>query len=84
MRSDEMPAQSGTPERWTLPPVIPERRFLRSPPVGRNVWPGQCCPRFGPRASETLNIVRECWFCRFADLHLDEPYALDVGICCYR
>ena len=84
MRSEEIPAQPAVLETWTLPPVIPERRFLRSPPVGRNVWPGQCCPRFGARPSETLKIERECWFCRFADFHLTELTALDVGICCYR
>lgn len=84
MHSEKLAARSSGAETWTLPPVIPERRFLRSPPAGRNVWPGQCCPRFGARYSETLKAERECWFCRFADFHLSELAVLDVGICCYR
>jgi len=25
----------------------------------------------------------ECYYCKFADFHLTEPVALEVGICCY-
>lgn len=70
-------------EKWTLPPAVPERRLLDGPPAGGNVWPGQCCPRFAARRSETLKIIPECWFCRHADFHLTRPLALEVGICCY-
>ena len=84
MCSEKIPVRPGNPEMWTFPPVVPEQRLLRSPPVGRNVWPGQCCPRFRARPSETLKIGRECWFCQFAAFHLSEQTALDVGICCYR
>lgn len=84
MRSEKTPAQPDELEMWIPPPVMPERRLLRSPPVGGNVWPGQSCPRFRARSSETLKIGQECWFCQFADFHLTERRALDVGICCYK
>ena len=45
-----------------------------------NVWPKQSCPAFTPR-SETLLL--ECWYCVYADFHLDKPRALDVGVCYY-
>lgn len=84
MYSEKIPEQPEDTQEWTLPPFIPKRRLLCAPPAGQNVWPGQCCPRFAARSSETLKIDRECWFCRFADFHLTEPVALEVGICCYR
>lgn len=70
-------------EKWTVPPAVPERRILGSPHTGRSVWPGQCCPCFSARHSETGKIQRECWFCWYADFHLTQPAALEVGICRY-
>jgi len=71
-------------DQWLVPPVVPKERVLPSPRVGRSVWPGQCCPSFSPRHSSTGLVQPECWFCRFADFHLDKDVALDVGICCYQ
>jgi len=44
------------------------------------VWPEQVCPAFEPRA-DTPEGLRQCWYCRHADFHLDKPRALDVGVC---
>ena len=55
-----------------------EDRTLHAPNAGGNVWPGQHCPAFAARgcaAEET------CWYCAYADFHLDRPRALDVGVC---
>lgn len=70
-------------EQWRVPPVLPEKRLLWSPRPGQSVWPGQCCPSFAARHSETLKVERECWFCRYADFRLKQPVALEVGICCH-
>ena len=70
-------------DRWTSPPVVPELRLFEAPPAAQSVWPGQGCPRFAARYSETLKTTPECWFCRHADFHLTRPQALEVGICCY-
>lgn len=51
---------------------------LSAPNSGGNVWPRQSCPAFTPRSGAALN---ECWYCVYADFHLDRPRALDVGIC---
>ena len=57
-------------------------RPMVEPRVGGSVWPGQCCPKFAPR-SAALGPKCECWFCTYADFHVLEPVALDVGICCW-
>ncbi|MCI8328247.1 MAG: hypothetical protein HFG02_01145 [Oscillibacter sp.] len=59
-----------------------EEPVLARPRTGRSVWPRQHCPAF------TLRTVRlgsgtGCWFCRYANFHLREPAALDVGVCCW-
>lgn len=51
---------------------------LPAPNSGGNVWPGQSCPGFTPRGGA---VERTCWYCVYADFHLDRPRALDVGIC---
>lgn len=43
-----------------------------------NVWPRQYCPGFSPRENATMI---ECWYCKYADFHLNQPKALDIGIC---
>ena len=60
----------------------PEDRPLQEPRVGGSVWPKQCCPAFTPRKN-VPPALPECWGCRYADFHLKEPVALDVGICCW-
>lgn len=61
---------------------IPVRRRedlpLAAPNAGGNVWPGQSCPAFTPRGGAAEPT---CWYCVYADFHLDRPRALDVGIC---
>lgn len=51
---------------------------LSAPNSGGNVWPKQSCPAFAPRGGAAENT---CWYCVYADFHLDKPRALDVGIC---
>lgn len=53
---------------------------LDKPNTDNNVWPHQYCPAFAPRENAAAG-VKECWYCRHADFHLDKPQALDVGIC---
>ena len=62
----------------------PEYMLLDEPPAGGNVWPHQGCPCFLARL-HTLppDPGQECWYCAYADFHLDRDRALDVGICQY-
>ena len=53
---------------------------LSAPNTEGNVWPKQVCPAFEPRAN-TPEGMRQCWYCRCADFHLDKPRSLDVGVC---
>lgn len=55
---------------------------LSAPNTEGNVWPKQVCPAFEVRASAQVEL-RQCWYCRYADFHLDKPRALDVGVCCW-
>ena len=55
-----------------------EDRPLSAPNAGGNVWPRQHCPAFTPRGGAA---EQSCWYCIYADFHLDKPRALDVGIC---
>jgi len=57
-------------------------RVLRKPVTGGSVWPGQRCPAFTAR-TVALNRGNGCWFCRYANFHLTQRTALDVGICCW-
>lgn len=54
--------------------------FLSAPYTEGNVWPRQLCSAFERRA-ETPNEVRQGWYCRYVDFHLDKPRSLDVGVC---
>lgn len=60
----------------------PEARVFSKPRSGRSVWPRQLCPAFTMRTVR-LGGGRGCWFCRYANFHLREPDALDVGVCCW-
>lgn len=63
---------------------LPECQFFDGPRPGLNVWPHQGCPCFQARAwSYPPDPGRECWYCAFANFHLDRPVALDVGVCQY-
>lgn len=55
---------------------------LNAPNSEGNVWPKQVCPAFEPRDGAPPGL-RQCWYCRCADFHLDKPRALDVGVCCW-
>ena len=55
-----------------------EDRPMPAPNAGGNVWPKQSCPAFTPRAG---TAEETCWYCVYADFHLDKPRALDVGVC---
>ncbi|HNY93358.1 MAG TPA: hypothetical protein PKX80_08890 [Flexilinea sp.] len=57
-----------------------ENSLLNSPNSEGNVWPKQVCPAFEPR-SDTPKELRQCWYCQFADFHLNKPRSLDVGVC---
>ena len=48
--------------------------------IGGEVASRQCCDRFSPRQS-VVQPQRKCWYCRYADFHLDRAMALDTGIC---
>lgn len=54
--------------------------FLSAPNTEGNVWPRQLCSAFERRA-ETPNEVRQGWYCRYVDFHLNKPRSLDVGVC---
>lgn len=53
---------------------------LDKPNKDGNVWPGQLCPAFTPRENAAMI---ECWYCKYADFHLNQPKALEVGVCCF-
>lgn len=53
---------------------------LSAPNSEGNVWPHQSCPAFTPRAC-TIDPLPECWYCQYADFHLNRHRALEVGIC---
>ena len=57
-----------------------EDSTLKAPNAQGNVWPGQVCPAFEPRSTAPEKL-RQCWYCRYADFHLDQPRSLEVGIC---
>lgn len=49
-----------------------------APNAEGNVWPRQRCPAFTPRGGAPENT---CWYCVYADFHLDKPRCLEVGVC---
>ena len=55
---------------------------LSAPNAEGNVWPKQVCPAFEQRNDTPIGL-RQCWYCRYADFHLEKAKALDVGICCW-
>lgn len=62
----------------------PEFQFFNQPKPGENVWPHQGCPCFKARpGSFPPDPGRECWYCVFANFHLTQEKALQVGVCQY-
>ena len=50
------------------------------PKQNGSVWPNDICPAYTPR-QEAIPCINGCWYCRYADFHLQEERALEVGIC---
>lgn len=57
-----------------------EKKIYDIPKKGENVWPQDICPAYTPR-DEAVNGIKGCWYCRYADFHLKDENALEVGIC---
>jgi len=57
-----------------------EDMLFDKPNSDSNVWPHQYCPAFTTRSE---GGVKECWYCCYADFHLDREKPLDIGICCW-
>ena len=53
------------------------------PQKGLNVYPNQWCPMFSARRTNLGLPHPECFYCKYADFHLDKEVCLDVGKCCY-
>lgn len=53
---------------------------LAAPNKDGSVWPNQHCPAFTPRVATPAGVVA-CWYCVYADFHLNRARALDVGLC---
>ena len=56
------------------------REYFEVPNKNGNVWPENLCPAYTPR-EEAIKSLKGCWYCRYADFHLTEERALEVGIC---
>lgn len=41
---------------------------------------GESVPAYTPR-EEAIESQKECWYCRYADFHLKEERAPEIGIC---
>ena len=54
--------------------------YFEVPNKNGNVWPGNLCPAYTPR-EDAIERLKECWYCRYADFHLKEERALEIGIC---
>ena len=52
------------------------------PRCRQSVWPHQVCPKYQERGN-SLAVEPTCYFCKYADFHLNETVALEVGICCW-
>lgn len=59
---------------------ISKDMVLIAPNTLGSVWPKQSCPMFLARENCSPDIC-ECWYCVYADFHLNKPRALEVGIC---
>lgn len=57
-----------------------EAMTLSAPNAEGNVLPKEVCPAFQSRV-DTPEGIRQCWYCRYADFHIDKPRSLEVGVC---
>ncbi len=57
-----------------------EKEAYDVPKRDGSVWPEDLCPAYTPRDG-AIPSMKGCWFCRYADFHLKEVTALEVGIC---
>ena len=57
-----------------------DRREFEGPNQNGNVCPEDYCPAYTPR-EEAIESLKDCWYCRYADFHLKEEKALEVGNC---
>lgn len=60
--------------------MIGNREYFEAPNKNGNVWTEDLCPAYTPR-EEAIDSLKGCWYCRYADFHLKEELALEVGIC---
>lgn len=62
------------------------KRFLQSlkkdVPCQKTVSAHECCPAYAERDG-AMPCERECWFCVYADFHLEQNETLEKGICHY-
>ena len=54
--------------------------YFEVPNKNGNVWPGNLCAAYTLR-EDAIDSLKECWYCRYADFHLKEERALEIGIC---
>lgn len=57
-----------------------EKKNYEIPNKGGNVWPQDICPAYTERDG-AIEALKGCWYCTYADFHLKEERALDVGVC---
>ena len=60
--------------------MMRNREYFEIPNKNGNVWPEDLCPEYTSR-EEAIESLKGCWYCRYADFHLKEERALEVGIC---
>lgn len=61
---------------------FPNSEEFEAPQSNKNIWPHQYCPAFVKRHT-SFHSAPECFYCKYADFHIEQTVALDVGICCY-
>ena len=57
-----------------------ENHVYEIPKKDGSVWPNDCCPAYTPR-EDSIESIKGCWYCKFADFHIKEETVLEVGIC---
>lgn len=57
-----------------------EKEEYEVPNKEKNVWPEDLCPAF-TRREGSIDSLKACWYCRYADFHLNMECALEVGVC---
>ena len=55
-------------------------KVFEVPNKNGNVLPEDLCPEYTPREG-AIESLKGCWYCRYADFHLKEERALEIGIC---